>query len=232
MVWNRSTALYTLPSQAFARKISDLRCSVTLGDDSQGHLHRSKGDRTRRSWTDRDEEMLVNWLKELFVTWWKSYNGFRAGYLTKLENAMNGFNNNNDYKIDCDDDPCEHIVKYWQVIFGKDRADGPFSEDLTDAANLLSTRNIVRSSPDGEFGHSIGLEDENPFVTPTGIVPLDDTWCVRKEVYDLLGRLPLTRNKFDVGEIILEKVQCLAFFLGMPEEGMFAYATRILAKYG
>ena len=186
--------------------------------------------------------------------------------------------------------------EHWQVIFGKDRADGTFSEELTDAANALSSRNTVRSSPAMEYGSSMGLEDENPFVTPTGSVPpegvppegvadstgqstqrtgssigtgkkrknddsidglvqmlakmqedtnvrLDclslrigyefDLSKARKEVYEVLGRLPLTRDqKFDVGEVILEKVQRLDFFLGMPEEDRFAYAIRLLAKYG
>ena len=54
-----------------------------------------------------------------------------------------------------------------------------------------------------------------------------------KEVYEVLGRLPQTRDqKFDVGEFILEKVQHLDFFLGMPEEDRFAYAILLLAKYG
>ncbi|XP_047946629.1 uncharacterized protein LOC125192983 [Salvia hispanica] len=50
--------------------------------------HKPKGDRTRRSWTEREEETLVVWLKEISVTGWKADNGFRAGYLTQLENAM------------------------------------------------------------------------------------------------------------------------------------------------
>ncbi|KAG6414352.1 hypothetical protein SASPL_127072 [Salvia splendens] len=162
---------------------------------------------------------------------------------------------------------------------------------MMDATNALSSRNTMRSSPAGKFGSSMGLEDENPFVTPTGSVPpegvvdstrqsthqttslngtgkkrknddsigglvemlakmqkdtnarLDclslrigyefDLSKARKEVYDVLGRLPLTRDqKFDGGEIILEKVQHLDFFLGMPEEDMFAYAIRVLTKYG
>ncbi|KAG6407848.1 hypothetical protein SASPL_130848 [Salvia splendens] len=159
-----------------------------------------KGDCTRRSWTDLEEETLVVWLKELSVTRWKSD---------------------------------------W-ISGSKDRADGMFSEELMDAANALSSRNTVRSSPSREFGSSMGLEDENPIVTPTGSVPhegmlakmQEDTnarldclslWIgydfdlskARKEVYEVLGRLPLTRDqKFDVCEIILEKVQRITSSLG------------------
>ncbi|KAG6400407.1 hypothetical protein SASPL_137238 [Salvia splendens] len=48
------------------------------------------------------------------------------------------------------------------------------------------------------------------------------------------GRLPgLTREqKFDAGEIILEKVERLDFFLGMPDDDRIAFVLRVLAKYG
>ena len=56
----------------------------------------------------------------------------------------------------------------------------------------------------------------------------------RKEVFAELGRLPgLTREeKFDAGEIILEKVERLDFFLGMPDDDRLAFVVRVLAKYG
>ncbi|XP_057787492.1 uncharacterized protein LOC131004757 [Salvia miltiorrhiza] len=48
----------------------------------------NKTDKTRRSWSAREEEVLLAALKELVAQGWKSDNGFRAGYLNKLEEAM------------------------------------------------------------------------------------------------------------------------------------------------
>ncbi|KAG6384851.1 hypothetical protein SASPL_113449 [Salvia splendens] len=42
-------------------------------------------DRPRRSWSDREELILISALKELVATGWKSDNGFRGGYAQKIE---------------------------------------------------------------------------------------------------------------------------------------------------
>lgn len=47
-----------------------------------------KTNRERRSWSQKEEAVLLAALKELVVLKWKSDNGFRAGYLKKLEEAM------------------------------------------------------------------------------------------------------------------------------------------------
>ncbi|XP_073049649.1 uncharacterized protein [Primulina eburnea] len=47
-----------------------------------------KSDKTRRSWSEREEEVLIQALKEAAVQGWKSGNGFRPGYLAFLENRM------------------------------------------------------------------------------------------------------------------------------------------------
>ncbi|XP_073026865.1 uncharacterized protein [Primulina eburnea] len=47
-----------------------------------------KADKTRRSWSEREEEFLIQALKEVSVEGWKSGNGFRPGYLAFLENRM------------------------------------------------------------------------------------------------------------------------------------------------
>ncbi|KAG6408417.1 hypothetical protein SASPL_131428 [Salvia splendens] len=66
-----------------------------------------------------------------------------------------GFNSNNDYKIECNDEPWAQIVKAdssaitignkswpywedWKSIFGKDRANGVREDDLTQADELLN----------------------------------------------------------------------------------------------
>ncbi|XP_057801016.1 uncharacterized protein LOC131016339 isoform X2 [Salvia miltiorrhiza] len=48
----------------------------------------NKADKTRRSWSLKEEETLISSLKELVANGWKSDNGFRGGYLNKLEESM------------------------------------------------------------------------------------------------------------------------------------------------
>ncbi|KAG6389717.1 hypothetical protein SASPL_151190 [Salvia splendens] len=50
---------------------------------------RARGDRTRRSWSAREEEVLMWTLKDLVARGWKSDNGFRSGYLTRIEEVLN-----------------------------------------------------------------------------------------------------------------------------------------------
>lgn len=57
-----------------------------------------KADKTRRSWSEREEEALIQALKEASVEGWKSGNGFRAGYLGFLENRMKATCPNQTYK--------------------------------------------------------------------------------------------------------------------------------------
>ena len=47
-----------------------------------------KPDHTRRCWADSEERFLLATLKELVSLGWKADNGFRGGYLAKLEEAM------------------------------------------------------------------------------------------------------------------------------------------------
>ncbi|KAG6503826.1 hypothetical protein ZIOFF_036150 [Zingiber officinale] len=47
-----------------------------------------KTDKTRRGWSEREEEVLIQALKEAITEGWKSCNGFRAGYLGFLERRM------------------------------------------------------------------------------------------------------------------------------------------------
>ncbi|XP_042472359.1 uncharacterized protein At2g29880-like [Zingiber officinale] len=47
-----------------------------------------KVEKTRCSWSAHEEEVLIQALKDVINKGWKSENGFRAGYLTLLENAM------------------------------------------------------------------------------------------------------------------------------------------------
>lgn len=47
-----------------------------------------KTERPRRSWTQKEEEVLIGAMRELITLGQKSDNGFRAGYLGKLEEAL------------------------------------------------------------------------------------------------------------------------------------------------
>ncbi|XP_057780067.1 uncharacterized protein LOC130998671 [Salvia miltiorrhiza] len=53
-----------------------------------GRAKSKKCEKTRRSWSVREEEVLIAALKELVVQGWQSDNGFRVGYLGKLEEAV------------------------------------------------------------------------------------------------------------------------------------------------
>ncbi|XP_047953919.1 uncharacterized protein LOC125200284 [Salvia hispanica] len=234
-----------------------------------------------------------------------------SGLLEKILNRSGvGFNSKGDYKFECDDDQWDQIVKaepearfmrekgwplwpYWQIIFGKDRASGTFTENLMDSVNELhsqhSLENIQESIGTGGADFNLGDQptpapvdgtqtppsaaDSTGHNNPTkatstsggkkrkiemgieGLVHMlekvhDDTnkrldtlaqrigyefdlSQSRKHVYEQLGKLPdLSREqKFDVGGWILEKVERLDFFLGMPDEDRLAYVIRALEKY-
>lgn len=49
---------------------------------------KKKSERNRRGWTNLEEATLIAAMKELIALGWKSDNGFRAGYLNKLEDAL------------------------------------------------------------------------------------------------------------------------------------------------
>lgn len=57
-----------------------------------------KPERNRRSWSLNEEAVLIASLKELISQGWKSDNGFRAGYLSRLEEAMKKSFPNTDLK--------------------------------------------------------------------------------------------------------------------------------------
>ncbi|XP_042007626.1 uncharacterized protein LOC121756202 [Salvia splendens] len=59
-----------------------------VGWNGMPHSSPVTADRTRRCWADREERYLLATLKELVSHGWKSDNGFRWGYLFKLEEAM------------------------------------------------------------------------------------------------------------------------------------------------
>ncbi|XP_042025292.1 uncharacterized protein LOC121772317 isoform X1 [Salvia splendens] len=147
-----SGILYLFPYQIllyFVRSCAhSYRMSSFSGVASGGHADKVKGDRTRRSWSKREEEALLVALHDLVAGGWKSDNGFRNGYATRVYQVMKreipdtelkvsphinskitmwkreygalstildrsgvGFNSNNDYKIECNNEQWAQIVK-------------------------------------------------------------------------------------------------------------------------
>ncbi|KZV33915.1 hypothetical protein F511_26106 [Dorcoceras hygrometricum] len=59
------------------------------GDTCGSVIGRTKKvEKTRRTWTAREEDVLITSLKDVITKGWKSENGFKAGYLSLLESAM------------------------------------------------------------------------------------------------------------------------------------------------
>ncbi|KAG6406416.1 hypothetical protein SASPL_134016 [Salvia splendens] len=66
-------------------------CTGTFSQDGvavSGRQKFRKGDRSRRIWIFREEEILAATLLDLVAHGWKSDNGFRTGYLTKIEESL------------------------------------------------------------------------------------------------------------------------------------------------
>ena len=59
-----------------------------IGVAGSGRQKFRKGDRSRRIWIFREEEILAATLLDLVAHGWKSDNGFRTGYLTKIEERL------------------------------------------------------------------------------------------------------------------------------------------------
>ncbi|KAG6423502.1 hypothetical protein SASPL_113899 [Salvia splendens] len=66
-------------------------------------------------WTAKEEDILVATLLELTATGWKSNNGFRAGYLSKIEDSLRAEFPNTDLKGN------QHInskMQAWKKSYG------------------------------------------------------------------------------------------------------------------
>ncbi|KZV21138.1 hypothetical protein F511_13204 [Dorcoceras hygrometricum] len=106
-----------------------------------------KGDKTRRTWSAREEEILITALKDVITKGWKSENGFKAGYLTLLESAMHSAIPGTDLRgnphINSKTDSTFRSMRHkqwthyadWCEIFGSDRATGEHSQTFQNALN-------------------------------------------------------------------------------------------------
>ncbi|KAG6382519.1 hypothetical protein SASPL_157813 [Salvia splendens] len=72
--------------------------SGLLGMCEFGRSNSTISDRSRRVWTDK-EATLIMAMKDLVATGWKSDNGFRAGYLTRIENIKRQHLPNTDLRV-------------------------------------------------------------------------------------------------------------------------------------
>ncbi|KAG6425018.1 hypothetical protein SASPL_115441 [Salvia splendens] len=71
----------------------------TEGMSGFGRSNSTISDRSRRGWTDKEEATLIMAMKDLMATGWKSDNGFKAGYLTRIENIMRQHLPNTDLRV-------------------------------------------------------------------------------------------------------------------------------------
>ncbi|KAG6434156.1 hypothetical protein SASPL_105778 [Salvia splendens] len=81
-----------------------------------------KPERPRRSWSPREEEVLILALKDLVTNHWKADNGFRAGFLTRVDSNARYMR----YKS-------WPFYNDWKYIYRKDRAVGLRCEGMTQA---------------------------------------------------------------------------------------------------
>ncbi|KZV29234.1 hypothetical protein F511_22399 [Dorcoceras hygrometricum] len=124
------------------------------GDTCGSVIGRNKKvDKTRRSWTAREEDVLIAALKDVVTKGWKSENGFRSGYLTLLESAMHVSLPRTDLRGNPHINSKVHVWKKtygglsfrsmrhkqwrhypdWCDIFGNDRATGKHSQTFENA---------------------------------------------------------------------------------------------------
>ncbi|KAG6402804.1 hypothetical protein SASPL_135017 [Salvia splendens] len=83
----------------FHRRASSVASSQeTEGMCEFGRSNSTISDRSRRVWTDK-EATLIMAMKDLVATGWKSDNGFRAGYLTRIENIKRQHLPNTDLRV-------------------------------------------------------------------------------------------------------------------------------------
>ncbi|KAG6403936.1 hypothetical protein SASPL_136170 [Salvia splendens] len=145
-------------------------CSIgSVGMNSSPRQKFRKGDQTRRMWTPREEEIMAVTLLELVARGWKSDNGFRAGYLTKIEDSIRAEFPDSDIRGN------PHVnskISAWNKSYGSLR-------------NILSRTGIGFNS-DGK--HKIEYDDEQweqivqadkeaKFMRPKSW-PLWDTWKI------------------------------------------------------
>ncbi|KAL0367557.1 UNVERIFIED_CONTAM: hypothetical protein Sradi_3645800 [Sesamum radiatum] len=88
---------------------------------SNPRRYRGKADRisTRRTWSQREEEFLINAFRTIITTGWKCDNGFRSGYLNQLETIMCKHFPNTDLRAEPHINSKIHVwKKYYSSLMG------------------------------------------------------------------------------------------------------------------
>ncbi|KAG6397454.1 hypothetical protein SASPL_143621 [Salvia splendens] len=62
--------------------------NLVAGSNDVGTAKNVKTDRSRRTWSVREEEILLATMKELVANGWRGDHGYRAGYLTRIREAI------------------------------------------------------------------------------------------------------------------------------------------------
>ncbi|KAG6403230.1 hypothetical protein SASPL_135447 [Salvia splendens] len=102
--------------------------------------------RHRRIWSRKEQKILISTLKDLAALSWKSDNGFRAGYLAKVEEALRR------------EFPATDL-KWEQIIRVDNSASGTSAEDISDATIRARVRaNAPTPTPNSDY---VGSLDEN-----------------------------------------------------------------------
>ncbi|KAL0451538.1 UNVERIFIED_CONTAM: hypothetical protein Slati_1131900 [Sesamum latifolium] len=74
---------------------------------------------TRRTWSQREEEVLINALRTIITIGWKCDNGFRSGYLNQLETIMCKHFPNTDLRAEPHINSKIHVwKKYYSSLMG------------------------------------------------------------------------------------------------------------------
>ncbi|GFS29625.1 hypothetical protein Acr_00g0007560 [Actinidia rufa] len=152
---------------------------VTSGSQKGKITGTSSSKTTRRSWTWKEEDVLIHALKDIVTKGWKVDNAtFRSGYLQVLERKLIIALPRTDLRAT---PHIESKIKKWKkamrdtelknlrnkqlsfyddwcIIFGKDRAIGEFAEGPTDAVENLEKEADNNNGMPQQSGGGVGVE--------------------------------------------------------------------------
>ncbi|KAG6424332.1 hypothetical protein SASPL_114747 [Salvia splendens] len=208
---------------------------IIVADLNEGRVAlQIKMDRTRRSWSIREEEVLLDKLSyhiQDFPTE-KNY-GSLSGILGR---SGVGFNLTNDFKIDCDNEQWEQIITADKNVRNMRFNGGSEYVASTDAPSGANPQNN-KSSPQGLDQSASDSDHETRSAKKKNkkrkTVDRSDILLemLAKNDEDINSRLDKLTNMIgyefdlDVAGIILEKVQRLDLFMCLPEAFRHTYVV-------
>lgn len=72
----------------YMNKMACLIPDYVIGGSQYRRSSFRRCDRVRRCWSDREEAVLISAMKDLVARGWKSDNGFRNGYASKIQSWL------------------------------------------------------------------------------------------------------------------------------------------------